>query len=83
MDIGDTRSFHLANDLAEVLCRRHIWHSEAYDITACRREFADLLNGRLRIRRLRITHGLHGDRRIAPDGDVSDVNLPRATAFEC
>ena len=83
MDIGDERSFHLANDIAEVLCRLHIWHSEAYDITACRRQLADLPYRRLRIRRLRVAHGLHGDRCTAPDGDIPNMNLPRTAALKC
>ena len=81
VDVRNERRLDLPYDIAEVLRRRHVGHGDAHNVAARRREFAYLLYRRLRVRRLRIAHGLHGDRRPASDGNISNVDLPRRAAF--
>ena len=81
VDVGDERRLDLPHNIAEIFRCLHIGYGNAYNVTARRRKFTDLLNGRLRVRRLRIAHGLHGDRSTSPNGDRSNVNLPCAASF--
>ena len=59
----------------------HVGHGEPHDIAACGLQGADLGDSRLGVRRLRIRHRLHGDRRTAADRDLADVDLARRTAL--
>ena len=81
VDVGDERHGDLAQYIAEVLGGLHVGHGEPHDIAACGLQGADLGDSRLGIRRLRIRHRLHGDRRTAADRDLADVDLARRTAL--
>src|SRR5207249_890979 len=74
--IGDERRGHLGLDLGERRHRLHVWDRHADDLTAGLLQLANLLDRGLHIAGVRRGHGLDGNRRIAADLDLADLDLP-------
>jgi hypothetical protein len=80
MNIGDDRHFYLAHDVLERQRRILVGARDAHDIRTGAFQRLDLLDRRLDVARDRVRHRLHGDRRIAADRHIADINLAASTA---
>ena len=63
------------HDLGQGVRRGLIRHGEADDLAPGVMQPGDLLDGRARVRSVRVAHRLHRDRRAAADGDGADMDL--------
>ena len=75
MNVGHDRDGRGAHDLGQGVRRGLIRHGETDDLAPGVMQPGDLLDGRARVRGVRVAHGLHRDRRAAADGDGADMDL--------
>src|SRR4029450_4085574 len=75
MDVGDDRYAGCAHDLLERGSRFHVRAGHADDVRPGLLATADLVDRRPGVGGRRIGHGLHGNRRVAANGDVADHDL--------
>ena len=75
MNVGHDRDGRGVHDLGQGVRRGLIRHGEADDLAPGVMQPGDLLDGRVRVRGVRVAHGLHRDRRAAADGDGADMDL--------
>ena len=75
MNVGHDRDGRGVYDLGQGVRRGLIRHGETDDLTPGVMQPGDLLDGRARVRGVRVAHGLHRDRRTAADGDGADMYL--------
>ncbi len=80
MDVRDDRYAAGADDLLQRGGAFHIGAGHADDVDARILAAADLVDRRLRVGRERVGHRLHGDRRIAANGNVADHDLAALAA---
>ena len=75
VDVSHDRDGRGAHDLGQRVRRGLIRHGQTDDLTPGVMQPGDLLDGRVRVRGVRVAHGLHRDRRAAADGDGADMDL--------
>ena len=75
MDIGHDRDGRGAHDLGQRVRRGLIRHGKADDLAPGVMQPGDLLDGRARVRSVRVAHRLDRDRRAAADSDAACDNL--------
>ena len=75
MNVGHDRDGRGVYDLGQGVRRGLIRHGEADDLAPGVMQPGDLLDGRARVRSVRVAHRLHRDRRAAADGDGADMDL--------
>ena len=82
MDVGDDRDLRLAHDVLERAGGFLVGAGDADDVRPGALQRLDLLDRRLRILRQGVGHRLHGDRRVATNGHVSDPDLAALAAMD-
>ena len=82
MDVGDDRHLDLAHDVLQRQCRFLVGTGHPDDIGASPLQRLHLLDGGLDVAGDRVGHRLHGDRRIAADRHLADVNFAALTAVD-
>ena len=80
MDVRDDRHAAGADDLLQRGGRFDVGAADADDVDARIFAAADLVDRRAHVVGRRVGHRLHGDRRIAADGDVADHDLAARAA---
>ena len=82
MNITDKRNFQIAFlELGDRFASLNIGQGQTDDVTSCCLKLLHLPIGRFKIMRIRVRHGLYGNRVISADRNVSDVNHTGYSAF--
>ena len=76
VNVGDQRHRAAVHQRAHGFRARLVVHGDADDVRARDRQRADLRERRLHVRRVRIGHRLHGNRRAAADEHAAGLHLP-------
>ncbi len=82
MDVGDQRNVALLLDATEGFGGIHVRHADTHDIGTGILEALDLRDGGGDIVGVGVGHALHGNRCIAADGHIADMNLARDAALD-
>src|SRR5439155_17659750 len=77
MDVGDARQWRALDDLSQSFGRLAVWNRRPHDLAARLLELVNLAQRRLDVSCVGLGHGLHRDRRRAPDHDAADVHRYR------
>ena len=75
VNVGDQRDANLFLDFAQLFRRFAHRHGAANDLAAGRLQIPDLLHRGAHVARIGLGHRLDGDRRIAADLDLAELNL--------
>ena len=75
VDVGHDRDGRGVHDLGQGIRRGLIRHGKADDLAPGVMQPGNLLDGRARVRGVRVAHGLHRDRGAAADGNGADMDL--------
>src|SRR5207302_11037637 len=81
VDVGDDRQRRALDDRLQGLGRLPVGDRGADDLAAGVFELVDLLEGRFDVPRVRLGHGLDGDRRGSADDHLTDADGDRVTPF--
>ena len=83
MDVGDDRhAARRGRSACSAAVDLDVGAGDADDVGAGLLAAADLVDRRLGVGGRRVGHRLHGDRRVAADGDVADHDLARLAALD-